>query len=74
MAPDGDAIAFPFVSADIRRAAEATGVGTDTIRDAVADGSLVAHYAGAKASKPLFRAVELDAWVSSLPTRKGDPT
>ena len=35
------------------------------------NGSLVAHYVGAKATKPVFRAVELDEWVESLPTERG---
>ncbi len=64
-------ITLTRVSYTLAEAVVATGISEDTIRAAVADGSLVAHYVGAKATKPVFRAVELDEWVESLPTTKG---
>lgn len=64
-------ITLTAVSYAMADAVKATGVSEDTIRAALNDGSLVAHYVGAKATKPVFRAVELDAWIASLPTEKG---
>lgn len=60
------AITVAAVSYDLRGAAEATGVSVSTIQAAVAAGDLVASYVG---RKPVFRAVELDAWVASLPNQ-----
>lgn len=62
---------FPFVAADLERAAEASGVSKTTIREALADGALVAHYVGGRASKPVIRAADLDEWIESLPTERG---
>jgi hypothetical protein len=64
-------ITLTRVSYTLSEAVVATGISEDTIRAAVADGSLVAHYVGAKATKPVFRAVELDEWIESLPTTRG---
>ncbi len=64
-------ITLARVAYSLAGAVEATGISSDTIRAAVADGTLVAHYVGEKASKPVFRAVELDAWIASLPTERG---
>ncbi len=64
-------ITLTRVSYTLNEAVVATGISEDTIRDAMKDGSLVAHYVGEKATKPVFRAVELDEWVQSLPTSKG---
>lgn len=55
------------ISYTVAEAAQATGISEATIRTAIADGSLVANYVGAKALKPVLRAVELDAWIASLP-------
>lgn len=63
--------ALPFISADIPGCAAATGVSETTIREAVAAKSLVVHYAGRRAGKPVIDAVELFAWVRSLPTERG---
>lgn len=65
-------ITLTRVSYTLPEAVVATGISENTIRAAVADGSLVAHYVGEKASKPVFRAVELDEWIQSLPTTKGN--
>lgn len=64
-------ISLSRVSYTLADAVIATGISEATIRAAVADGSLVAHYVGAKATKPVFRAVELDEWIESLPTVRG---
>lgn len=63
-------IALARVSYTVAEAVEATGISETTIRAAIADGSLVANYVGARASKPILRAVELDAWIASLPTSR----
>lgn len=63
--------ALPFISADIPGCAAASGVSETTIREAVAAKQLVARYAGRRASKPVIDAVELFAWVRSLPTERG---
>ena len=55
------------VSYDLRGAAETTGLSVKTIQAAIAQGDLVANYVG---RKPILRAVELDAWVASLPTER----
>ncbi|MCG7285396.1 hypothetical protein MHY85_05320 [Cellulomonas sp. ACRRI] len=64
-------ITLTQVSYDLVGAEKATGISRATISAAVQNGSLIAHYVGAKATKPVFRAVELDEWVESLPTTKG---
>lgn len=56
-------ISLPLVDA-----AAAVGLSDRTLRDAIADGSLTAHYAG---SKPLIAPADLRAWFESLPTEKG---
>lgn len=53
------------VAYDLKGAAEATGLCEKTLRLAVKRGDLIANYLG---SKPLFRPVELDRWIESLPT------
>lgn len=67
---DADRIRFSSVSYTLTGAVEATGISEDTIRAAIQDGSLIANFVGAKATKPILRAVELDAWISSLPTER----
>lgn len=62
---------FARISYSVAEAAEATGLSEDSIRQAIASGDLVAHYAGRRSSKPLIRAVELDSWVAALPTSRG---
>lgn len=64
-------ITLTRVAYTIAEAAEATGISATTIHEAIRDGSLVANFVGTKASKPVLRAVELDRWIASLPTRKG---
>lgn len=62
-------IELKAVSYDTNGAVEATGLSKTTIQEAVATGELIAHYCG---RKPVFRAVDLDAWIESLPTERPD--
>jgi hypothetical protein len=64
-------ITLSRVAFTLAGAVEATGISEDTIRAAIKDGSLVANWVGEKATKPVLRAVELDAWIASLPTERG---
>jgi len=66
-------ITVAAVSYDLRGAAEASGFGETTIREAIELGDLVAHYGGRRNSKPVIRAIDLDAWVASLPTSRQRP-
>lgn len=58
---------YPFISADRATSAAACGVGETTLDKAVKEGELIPHYVG---NKPVFRAVDLDEWVRSLPTER----
>ncbi|MDA8440515.1 MAG: hypothetical protein M0Z51_16875 [Propionibacterium sp.] len=69
---DGPVYALPFVSADIAEAARKSGASETSIRVAIASGDLTAYYLGDRSTKPLIRAVDLDAWVRSLPTTRGN--
>jgi excisionase family DNA binding protein len=60
-------IELKAVSYDLAGAAKATGLSDTTIRAAVDAKELVAHYQG---RKPVFRAVDLDEWIRSLPTER----
>lgn len=71
MTADLDRIRFTKVAYTLAEAVVATGISDDTIRAAISNGSLVANYVGDKATKPVLRAVELDAWIASLPTERG---
>ena len=55
------------ISFSIPKAAVATSVGEDTIRAAIKDGELVAHYIGVKA---VVLSTDLAEWIASLPTEK----
>jgi excisionase family DNA binding protein len=60
-------ITYPRISYSLDGACKAVGLGPDTLRRAIADGELVAHYLG---TKPVIRAVDLDTWIESLPTER----
>lgn len=60
-------VVYDFVAAEKRVAAAKVGLSTKTLEEAQQSGELVAHYLG---TKPLYRAVDLDAWIESLPTEK----
>lgn len=55
------------IAYDLRSAAAAVGLSDRTLRDAIADGSLTAHYSG---RKPLVLRADLEDWIRSLPTEK----
>lgn len=60
-------VVYDFVAAEIKVAAEKVGLSVPVLREAQDAGDLIAHYWG---RKPVYRAVDLDAWVESLPTEK----
>src|SRR5699024_10426173 len=60
-------ITLTRIAYTIPEASDATGISESTIRAAIADGVLIASYVGERATKPVLRAVELDAWIESLP-------
>lgn len=55
------------ISYELVHAAAAVGLSDRTLRDAIADGSLTAHYQG---RKPLILRDDLIDWIRSLPTEK----
>ena len=59
-----------LVSVDLTGASVATGLSESTIRNAIADGSLTAHYSG---RKPVMRIPDLEEWIESLPTDRERP-
>lgn len=62
---------YPFIAARLSKAAEACGTSETTLREAMEAGDLVANYLGKRATVPVVRAAELDAWVKSRPTTRG---
>lgn len=58
---------FGAVSFDQAGAAAATGLSERTIRDAIRNGDLIAHYLG---KKPVILRDDLAEWISSLPTER----
>ena len=60
-------LALAAVSYNVDAAAKATGIGVSRIKEAMANGDLVAHYNGVR---PVIRAVDLDEWIESLPTER----
>lgn len=61
------ALALAAVSYNMSGAIAATGIGETTIKKAIADGDLIAHYVGVKT---VIRAADLDEWIASLPTER----
>jgi excisionase family DNA binding protein len=55
------------VAYSLASAVEAVDLSERTIRGAIADGSLTAHYCG---SKILIHAEDLSNWILSLPTQR----
>ena len=53
------------IAYDLVTAGKAVSLSDRTLRDAIADGSLTAHYAG---TKPLVLREDLVDWIRSLPT------
>lgn len=64
-------VVYDFVAAEKDVAAQKVGLSPRTIDAAQKAGDLVAHYLG---RKPVYRAVDLDAWIESLPTEKPETT
>lgn len=60
-------VIYDFVAAEKKIAAEKVGLSVKTLEEAQHAGELIAHYWG---TKPVYRAVDLDAWIESLPTEK----
>lgn len=60
-------LALAAVSYNMAGAVAASGVGETTIKKAIADGDLIAHYVGVKT---VIRAADLDEWIESLPTER----
>lgn len=61
------ALALAAVSYNMAGAITASGIGETTIKRAIADGDLIAHYVG---TKTIIRAADLDEWIASLPTER----
>lgn len=61
------ALALAAVSYNMAGAVAATGIGETTIKTAIERSDLIAHYVGVKI---VIRAVDLDDWISSLPTER----
>lgn len=59
---------YSFISCNLREASARTGLSPTTLRQAIADGYLTAHWAGEKGGRIVVRAQDLDEWVRSLPT------
>ena len=61
------ALALAAVSYNMAGAVAACGISESTIKAAIANDQLVAHYVGRKL---VIRAVDLDDWIQSLPTER----
>lgn len=55
------------VSYSLAGAVAASGISDKTIRQAIKDRDLVAHYVG---TKPVVMATDLAEWIESLPTER----
>ncbi len=60
-------LALAAVSYSMAGAIAATGIGETTLKAAIANNDLVAHYVG---TKLVIRAADLDEWIQSLPTER----
>lgn len=60
-------LALAAVSYNMAGAIAATGIGETTIKAAIRDNELIAHYVG---NKLVIRAADLDDWIQSLPTER----
>lgn len=60
-------LALAAVSYNMAGAISATGIGETTIKAAIRDNELIAHYVG---NKLVIRAADLDDWIQSLPTER----
>jgi hypothetical protein len=60
-------LALAAVSYNMAGAIAATGIGETSIKAAITNGDLIAHYVGVKL---VIRAADLDEWIQSLPTER----
>lgn len=60
-------LALAAVSYNMAGAVAASGIGESTIKAAIRDNDLIAHYVG---NKLVIRAADLDDWIQSLPTER----
>lgn len=60
---------FPAVSYNMAGAVAATGIGETTIKTAIRNNELIAHYVG---NRLVIRAADLDDWIQSLPTERAN--
>lgn len=60
-------LALAAVSYNMAGAVAATGIGETTIKAAIRNNELIAHYVG---NKLVIRAADLDEWIQSLPTER----
>lgn len=60
-------LALAAVSYNMGGAVAASGIGETTIKAAIRNNELIAHYVG---NKLVIRAVDLDEWIQSLPTER----
>lgn len=60
-------LSLAAVSYHMAGAVAASGIGETSIKKAIANGDLIAHYVG---TKLVIRAVDLDEWIESLPTER----
>lgn len=67
MTAPSDRVVYDFVAAEKKVAAQKVGLSPTVLETAQEKGELIAHYLG---RKPVYRAVDLDRWIESLPTEK----
>jgi hypothetical protein len=61
----------PTISLDLDTAAEASGLSKRSLQYAIERGHLTAYYGGEKNTKPLVFVADLEAYVRSLPMKRG---
>ncbi|HSV37505.1 MAG TPA: helix-turn-helix domain-containing protein [Nocardioidaceae bacterium] len=60
-------LALPAVAFNMAGAIATSGIGETTIKTAIRENELIAHYVG---NKLVIRAADLDDWIQSLPTER----
>jgi len=65
-----DRLTFTRISYPLPDAAYAIGLGMTSLRELIDSGELTVHYLGTKATKPVIRAIDLDAYVDAQPTER----
>ena len=59
------------ISLDLDAAAEASGLSKRSLQYAIETGYLTAYYGGEKNTKPLVLVADLEAYIRSLPMKRG---